>query len=158
MNISNIFFQREMTYFNSAMATSGSKPAVAALIRFRFLMKTACLNLISDLSSYLIWRGLKVLILARTLKMMKPCNICDERIYIIRFILANLKQTIFRLLPYYRRRSIPIEFADDHLWLVFSKFYLLVNTIFFRCFGSSKAEFSPFLKIRICDPYLHHIL
>ena len=67
---------KEWTYFNSTIATSGSKSLVAALIRFKFLIKMACLNFMSDLSSYLICLGLIVLILART------CNISHSIIII----------------------------------------------------------------------------
>ena len=51
---------------SSLMMTSGSAmSAVAAFTLFTFLMKTECLNLMSDLSSYLSCFGLKVRTLAR---------------------------------------------------------------------------------------------
>ena len=55
-------------YLSSLIASSGSKPAVAALTLFTFLLKVANLNLVSDLSSYFSCLGLKVLTEARNLE------------------------------------------------------------------------------------------
>lgn len=52
----------------SLRMTSGSpRLAATAFTLFTFLLNVENLNLVSDLSSYLSWRGLKVLMEARTL-------------------------------------------------------------------------------------------